>query len=253
MRGNPEETQQITDNVGIVVTAPSSPDTKGSPNGSQRRFPSTFLKSGTYKCHTRAADNIPTNLSETLATQASPSYASRPASNFQTTMESLDLPEPGPAYFAARRALWLKPTSSTPVHSELPARLQELLDEEGPLDSDAIWRRGLEKVWKGVIGGGVLKRRLPLRYLVRFLWGPIIKVLQAGWIRDGTWPQGYPAPEPDDELTLQEDRLAMPATTSSHYSSQLTTPMDQTTTSGTPGEHAGVTVQGQPSGLVGQS
>lgn len=29
---------------------------------------------------------------------------------------------------------------------------------------------------------------------------PQIRVLQAGWIRDGTWPQGVAAPDPDDIL-----------------------------------------------------
>lgn len=32
-----------------------------------------------------------------------------------------------------------------------------------------------------------------------------IKILQAGWIRDGTWPRGGIPPDPDDELPMDED------------------------------------------------
>lgn len=89
------------------------------------------------------------------------------SSRFEHIMESTLLPSSGPAHFAARRALWRRPISFPPPRTEQSAKLLELLDREGPIDSDELWNKGLDKIWKGVTGGGRLKRRLPMRYLVR--------------------------------------------------------------------------------------
>ena len=86
---------------------------------------------------------------------------------FEQVIENTLLPPPGPAHFAARRALWRRPISFPPPRTEQSAKLRELLDQEGAVDSDEVWNNGLDKIWKGVTGGGRLKRRLPMRYLVR--------------------------------------------------------------------------------------
>lgn len=82
-------------------------------------------------------------------------------------MASTVLPESGPAHFAARRALWCKPMSFPPASTQQNPRLLELLEQDIPLDSDEAWNKGMNKVWEGVTGGVRLKRRLPMKYLVR--------------------------------------------------------------------------------------
>lgn len=80
------------------------------------------------------------------------------------------MPGPGPDYFAARRALWLQ----TPPHG-LPAppspgpsraKLETLLSQAGAVESDEVWRAGLKNVWKGLVGGNQLRKRLPLGIVV---------------------------------------------------------------------------------------
>ncbi|KAH8830365.1 hypothetical protein DL96DRAFT_1592612 [Flagelloscypha sp. PMI_526] len=102
---------------------------------------------------------------------------------------------PGPDYYAARRALWLSPNPAIArarpqdePESTSRRQLNYLLSQ--PLTDD-IWR-ALEKVWKGLAGGGRLKRRLPLSM--------VIKIIHAAWMQDNTWPVGRVAPEPDDVL-----------------------------------------------------
>lgn len=106
------------------------------------------------------------------------------------------LPPPGPAYYLARRKLWLTPRSPRvpclPDYSASRQRLQAVLSEPNVVHDDDAWRSGIEKVWNGLSGGGKLKHRLPMSL--------IIKIVHAAWLRDETWPAGYEAPEPDDEL-----------------------------------------------------
>ncbi|KAF9821258.1 hypothetical protein IEO21_00866 [Rhodonia placenta] len=116
-------------------------------------------------------------------------------SSFQDRLAVSAMPPPGPAYFNARRALWWIPTQDTPRPADpSPARqrLEQMLSKEGAEEDDLIWSAGVERVWQGLTGGAVLKKRLPLNI--------VVKLLLAGWIRDGTWPRGKVAPEPDDEL-----------------------------------------------------
>lgn len=84
------------------------------------------------------------------------------------------MPQPGPAHYEARRSWWLTPprihtatTSMSPSTSR--AKLEALLSREGssPGDDDAVWNAGLRSVWKGLVGGGRLRRRLPLAMVVR--------------------------------------------------------------------------------------
>ncbi|KAJ3556151.1 hypothetical protein NM688_g2185 [Phlebia brevispora] len=188
--------------VGIVVTAPSSPDIK-SPGNDFRRNTAARIQTHEHTHHTMSGHTMNAT---SMSLSEAPSD-DETSSRFEDLMSSTVLPPPGPAHFAARRAIWRRPVSFPPPSTEQSAKLVELLEREGPIDSDEVWNRGLDKIWKGVTGGGRLKRRLPMRYL--------IKILQAGWVRDGTWPRGYAAPEPDDELTIiePEGTLDMPSTT----------------------------------------
>jgi hypothetical protein len=80
-----------------------------------------------------------------------------------------DLPPPGPDHFAARRALWTTPTAASRL-GQAPStsciRLENLLDEPGAIERPDVWDAGLDRVWKGLIGGGRLKNFLPLRAVV---------------------------------------------------------------------------------------
>jgi hypothetical protein len=80
-----------------------------------------------------------------------------------------DLPPPGPDHFAARRALWTTPTAASRL-GQAPStsciRLENLLDEPGAVERPDVWDAGLDRVWKGLIGGGRLKNFLPLRAVV---------------------------------------------------------------------------------------
>jgi hypothetical protein len=95
--------------------------------------------------------------------------------SFDEVLASTDMPPQGPAYFAARRALWLNPgttqPSRPPVQSSSRQRLEGLLNRPGAVNDEGVWKSGVEKVWKGLTGGVRLKRRLPLALVVclRFL------------------------------------------------------------------------------------
>jgi hypothetical protein len=93
--------------------------------------------------------------------------STRPA--FEDTLATIALPPPGPAYYAARRALWLTPVPEAPlppVPSTSRQRLEHLLSIPGAVESEEVWENGVEKVWKGLVAGGRLKRRLPMNLVV---------------------------------------------------------------------------------------
>ncbi|KZT13082.1 uncharacterized protein LAESUDRAFT_616871, partial [Laetiporus sulphureus 93-53] len=116
-------------------------------------------------------------------------------SSFKQRLAATEMPPPGPAYFDARRALWWTPGAKPPRQAKTSAarrRLERLLSQNGATESDQVWTSGLNEVWKALISGSPLKIPLPLDM--------VVKILMAGWIRDGTWPRGGVAPEPDDEL-----------------------------------------------------
>ncbi|KAJ3863764.1 hypothetical protein EV359DRAFT_42462 [Lentinula novae-zelandiae] len=130
--------------------------------------------------------------------------------SFQHILEASELPPPGPLYYAARRALWLKsPDNNTPRQISPSAsrhKLENLLDTSDAIYSDAVWEGGIHKVWKGLSGGASLKRRLPMNL--------VIKIVHCAWVRDETWPTGGVAPEPDDMVTEEAQPLpVMPETT----------------------------------------
>ena len=91
----------------------------------------------------------------------------RPA--FEDSLSTAALPPPGPAHYLARRALWLAPTPEPPlppVPSTSRQRLEQLLSIPGAVENEEVWKAGVEKVWKGLVAGGRLKRRLPMNLVV---------------------------------------------------------------------------------------
>jgi len=65
-------------------------------------------------------------------------------------------------------------------------RISDLLASPGAAESEEIWNRGLSVLWRGLVTGSKFKKPLPLDI--------VIKILYAGWIRDGTWPAGATIP-----------------------------------------------------------
>jgi len=109
-----------------------------------------------------------------LSTQSPQRYSPPPAPittkpAFEVILSTASLPPPGPAHYAARRALWLASTPDAPL-PPLPStsrqRLEQLLSVPGAVENDEVWRAGVEKVWKGLVAGGKLKRRLPMTLVV---------------------------------------------------------------------------------------
>ncbi|KAK7054218.1 hypothetical protein R3P38DRAFT_3343690 [Favolaschia claudopus] len=100
----------------------------------------------------------------------------------------------GVDFYNARRAKWLTPTvpPRAPEPSSSRRKLEQVLSAPDALTSDEVWFGSVEKIWKGLGAGGRLKRRLPMRL--------VIKIVHLSWMRDQTWPSGEVAPEPDDEL-----------------------------------------------------
>jgi hypothetical protein len=90
--------------------------------------------------------------------------------SFEDILATADLPPPGPAYYAARRVLWLTPSRPL-IRPREPSssrqRLENLLNPPGAVCDEGVWKSGVEKVWKGLTAGGRLKRRLPLNLVVR--------------------------------------------------------------------------------------
>lgn len=163
------ENTAVNTAIDIVVTAPSSPDGRAAADD----FP---CYTGTARAHVPITSSPNGGCHDILSSLCAPmSHLQEPSrpnvqeglSRFEEIMASAQLPDSGPAHFEARRALWRKASSLPPARTEQPAKLVELLEQDGPLDGDGAWNRGVDRIWKGVTGGGRLKRRLPMRYLVR--------------------------------------------------------------------------------------
>ncbi|CAE6520232.1 hypothetical protein RSOLAG22IIIB_00495 [Rhizoctonia solani] len=137
----------------------------------------------------------PDDIAQTLVTdEAGPSVDSAP-------------PTSGPAFFELRRKQWrtaqpnttsdqpLRPTPDSSSH----ARLEAIVTSPGYEFDDAIWDTYLSSVNERLKAGVTLRKPLPL-------W-IVIRVLRAGWMRDGTW-YGPSAPQ----AGLAETSSAMPDT-----------------------------------------
>ncbi|KAJ7638987.1 hypothetical protein FB45DRAFT_680953, partial [Roridomyces roridus] len=101
----------------------------------------------------------------------------------------------GPDFYKLRRAQWLTPTSALPRPAEPSSsrrKLEQVLSTPDAVTDDEVWYGSVEKIWKGLSQGGRLKRRLPMKL--------VIKIIHSAWLRDNTWPANAVAPEPDDEL-----------------------------------------------------
>ncbi|KAG6336534.1 hypothetical protein ID866_2556 [Astraeus odoratus] len=151
------------------------------------------------------ADKLHYNNTRSSIVLCSPQTQCHPDPRQPNYLVNSNLPPPGPAHYAARRALWLTPTK-VPEHapsSSSRLRLEQLLSQPGAVHSDEAWKGGVEKVWKGLVGGGRLRRRLPMHL--------VIKVIHAGWLRDPeTWPTGAVAPESDDEPSRSAAPSSLP-------------------------------------------
>lgn len=111
--------------------------------------------------NTRAQFMAPTSLITTDAL---------PASSFELSLSNASLPPPGPSYYAARRALWLTPTAGHPLpqpQSTSRQKLEQLLGVPGAEESEELWNSGIGRVWKGLVTGEKLRRRLPMNLVVR--------------------------------------------------------------------------------------
>ncbi|KAF4575081.1 hypothetical protein EYR36_006437 [Pleurotus pulmonarius] len=147
------------------------------------------------------------------------------SSSFDERLNSYILPQPGPEYYAARRALWLSRPEQAQIQQEQPymphsvgtQKLAKALNSPGAVQDDRLWRQSLNKIWKGFSSGASLVERLPMRVVVRsrrisqIITGFTdicvlqVRIIHAAWLRDSTWPANAQAPEPDDELPPDAD------------------------------------------------
>ncbi|KAF7352644.1 hypothetical protein MVEN_01230100 [Mycena venus] len=140
------------------------------------------------------------------------------ASSDSSSSSSSSSPLSGPEFYNARRAQWLTPTGPPrpPEPSSSRRKLEQVLSAPDALTNDDVWFGSVEKIWKGLGAGGRLKRRLPMRL--------VIKIIHSAWLRDQTWPAGAMAPEPDDELLLPDLPPAPIIQPASATSSGISTP-----------------------------
>ncbi|KIO24995.1 hypothetical protein M407DRAFT_53455, partial [Tulasnella calospora MUT 4182] len=119
------------------------------------------------------------------------------------------LPTLGPDYYELRRQEWLRPitptssaaaaasndaqstTSSSSSSGTVDkkknkmekdgsrAQLESLLSVSGAEEDDELWKAYLHTVHDGLVGGKRFKKGIKL--------GVAVKILKAGWLRDGTW------------------------------------------------------------------
>ncbi|KAF7292291.1 hypothetical protein HMN09_01212700 [Mycena chlorophos] len=109
-----------------------------------------------------------------------------------------DSPLFGVDLYNARRLRWLTPPPDLPPPdnnspSSSRRRLEQVLSAPDAITSDDVWFGSVEKIWKGLSAGGKLKRRLPMRL--------VVKIVHAAWVRDQTWPAGAVVQD-DDELDV---------------------------------------------------
>ncbi|GFZ43869.1 hypothetical protein JCM24511_01589 [Saitozyma sp. JCM 24511] len=137
--------------------------------------------------------------------QAGPSRCQSPSDPVQPG-ETMTIPSTGLEFFEYRRHLFLAglplpstPTTALPTHYTVPLplppplppkpyhpsssaveRLETLLAEPGAEETELAWRAGVGGVLGHLKGGKRLSK--PLRL------GLVIKILRAGWLKEGIWP-----------------------------------------------------------------
>jgi len=95
-------------------------------------------------------------------------------------------PTTGPDYYELRRAQWIQPTRlsvngerKNAKTSKSHAKLEAVLDQAEVEEDDAVWTHYLSGIHDSLVGGKRLKKGMKLHLAV--------KILKAGWLRDGTW------------------------------------------------------------------
>jgi hypothetical protein len=166
MEGHSEEgaepPQSLVDIV-VTVTAPSSPEIKPPPTDGLPRSADEYGDS--YELTFQPPDNLTVPANRHITSMDSSNVSRH--TPFEEVLANTAMPEPGPDYFAVRQQLWRTPHGSGPKSSPKRSRkLQVLLQRDGPLDKQQDWDAGLDKIWKGIIGGQKLRERIPLRDLV---------------------------------------------------------------------------------------
>ncbi|KAG8960921.1 hypothetical protein FRC03_005986 [Tulasnella sp. 419] len=129
-------------------------------------------------------------------------------SSTSSSSSSSSSPTIGPAYWELRRAAWLNgtydPSSSTIITASSSSasqsrttqasgsastssaasgreRLENVLSVPGVEEDQKVWDGYLGNVHKNLINGQRLRKGLKLSL--------VVKILRAGWIRDGTWAE----------------------------------------------------------------
>ena len=149
----------------IIVTVPSSPD------DSPTRYSKTLRTPPLQALESRAPSDSTTQdtFDQSLLSPSPTMSQTASVSLFQQRLAESDLPPPGADHFAARRALWWTPGPNSPSPTEANSsrrRLEALLAHPDALEDDAVWEAGVDRVWRGLIGGAKLKHRLPLPLIV---------------------------------------------------------------------------------------
>lgn len=207
--------RELPQPIKVVVTAPSSPEIQQpSP-----KIANILATNPRISLNTDYAMQPPVAGGSTVnsVTNDIPNSHRFPPSHFDELLASSDLPDPGPAYFQARRALWLTPmgTPSSAVHQSRPLHptLQALL--EGPTEAlyeESNWNGGVGKICSRLLSGESLSNRLPLRHVVRVhLQHHSIatehsvvhqaKLLHANWVLSDLWPKGQVVPSSDEDVS----------------------------------------------------
>ncbi|KAK2466111.1 hypothetical protein APHAL10511_001753 [Amanita phalloides] len=105
--------------------------------------------------------------------------------DFELLLASADLPPAGPAYYEARRQLWLTPRPIT-----MTLAPERHLESRLALPESYSTSRSIQDLWKGICSGRKLRNRVPLRLM--------ITIVHTAWIQEETWPKGVVVPSSDE-------------------------------------------------------
>ncbi|KAF8607795.1 hypothetical protein BDV93DRAFT_603570 [Ceratobasidium sp. AG-I] len=149
-----------------------------------------------------------------------------------SSLDSSGQPTSGPAFFELRRKQWRNAqpkegtSASNPARdSTSHARLETVVTSPGYEYNDSVWNTYLKSVNERLKGGVTLRKPLPL-------W-IVIRVLRAGWMRDGTWfGPGPVAPEPPISLETSSAMTETPAMTPTGFQDEPSMAGSQTAPAG---------------------
>lgn len=157
----------------------------------------TRIRAGSSKIPSFLANALPSSSrgSPTTKTDAETSQkassltSSTPSSPEATTSMSALPKRPSPSSSQALSYGQYQQVRNSPIPpgkagNDALDRLEALLSPPGAEELDQVWKQGkLGQVWQFIMDGKPMKRGIRL--------GLLIKILRAGWIRDGTWPRSY--------------------------------------------------------------